>query len=141
ALDLTGNERMSLRGGYGIFYDPILGNVVSQSRNGFPNFIPVNFGSGILFPGLLKSNPAFIRFGEDLNIPLIQSGTVNTIGLPSGQLVSGIGQLLSVMGIGGLGFGAGITLPEKNLRTPYVQQYTVALERALLDRYLVMVAY
>src|SRR5688572_31393051 len=32
------------RGGFGIFYDQILGAVVSQSRNVFPRFVTLNFG-------------------------------------------------------------------------------------------------
>jgi hypothetical protein len=142
ALDLSGNGRMALRAGYGLFYDPILGTLVSQSRNALPNFIPINFGSGILFPGILSANPAFIRFGENLDIALIQPGTINTIGLPANQFIEGLGRLLRVGGFFvGAGFGAGITLPEKNLRAPYVHQYSIAFEKALFDRYIISVAY
>src|ERR1041384_6302001 len=35
-----------VRGGYGLFYDPPLGAVVSQSRNVFPAFFTVNFAGG-----------------------------------------------------------------------------------------------
>ncbi|MBK7992267.1 MAG: TonB-dependent receptor [Blastocatellia bacterium] len=40
AYDLSKKGRLALRGGYGLFYDPILGTLVNQSRNAFPNFIP-----------------------------------------------------------------------------------------------------
>src|SRR5262249_15633904 len=120
AIDLTGDGRTSLRGGYGLFYDQILGNIVSQSRNIFPAFIPVNFGSSsqfIAFDTSLSNNPAFIGLGDNGDISLIQPGTLNTIGLSGRQVFSGLGQLLR-----GEGFGLAFTLPDKNLRTPYVHQ-------------------
>ncbi|MEW6734252.1 MAG: carboxypeptidase-like regulatory domain-containing protein [Acidobacteriota bacterium] len=142
AWDLSKTGRMALRGGYGLFYDPILGTIVSQSRNAFPNFIPINFSSGRLFDQVLAANPAFIRFGDDLSIPLIQPGTVNTIGLPANQFIPRIGQLLQLGElITGGGFGAGVTLPIQNLRTPYVQQYSLSLERVFLDRYTATLSY
>ncbi|MEW6731108.1 MAG: TonB-dependent receptor [Acidobacteriota bacterium] len=138
AWDLFGDGRTSLRGGYGIFYDSILGNIVSQSRNQFPNFIPVNFGSALnsqINTSLITVNPAFITFGINDNIRLIQPGTVNTIGLSPAQLAFGLGRLST------FGFGIGFTLPDKELRTPYVQHFSVALERAIFDRYVATVAY
>ena len=36
-----------IRGGYGIYYDQIIGAVVSQSRNVYPTFTTVNFGGGL----------------------------------------------------------------------------------------------
>ena len=49
STDRFGNNRHTvLRAGYGLFYDQILGAVVSQSRNVFPTFLTLNFGGGIL---------------------------------------------------------------------------------------------
>lgn len=143
AYDLSKKGRLALRGGYGLFYDPILGTLVNQSRNAFPNFIPVNFGSSTLFSEALTANPAFIRFGNNLDIPLIQFGTLNTIGLPANQFITAIGALLQVITndpVGG-GFGAGVTLPEKNLKSSYLHQYSLSLEKVLLDRYTLTLAY
>src|SRR5262249_32034443 len=84
ALDLTGDGRTSLRAGYGIFYDQILGNIVSQSRNIFPAFIPVDFGSGLFGANIIGVNPAFLKVfppGESSR-PLIEPGTINTINFP-----------------------------------------------------------
>lgn len=134
AIDLTGDGRTSLRGGYGLFYDQILGNIVSQSRNVFPSFIPINFGSSIAFSNSLSGNPAFISDGN--NIPLIQPGTINTIGVTGQNLFPLLGQLA---GLGSLGIA--FTLPAKDLHTPYVHQYSVALERTFFDRYVASVAY
>ena len=69
------------RGGYGIFYDQILGAVANQSRNVFPTFLTLNLGG--LFGGtdqiqlLNIFNPADIRL-VDPNTPLRQPGTLNT---------------------------------------------------------------
>ncbi|MBI4752541.1 MAG: carboxypeptidase regulatory-like domain-containing protein [Acidobacteria bacterium] len=132
AWDLSKHGRTSLRGGYGMFYDPLLTTVVSQSRNAFPNFIPVNFGASVLFPNRLSANPAFLRLGDKLQQPLILPGTLNTIGLPSAQFVSGIGQVFTAGGFFvGSGFGAGITLPAKDLQSPLTHQYAVSLEHVI----------
>ena len=136
AWDVLGTGKTSIRGGYGIFYDPILGNVVSQSRNIFPRFAPVNFGAGVVFADLLAGNPAFIVIGDQADISLIAPGTTNTFGFGQNILAESIGEL-----IGARGFGLGFTLPEKNFRTPYVHQYSVSFEQALADRYVVSVGY
>ncbi|HNJ43915.1 MAG TPA: TonB-dependent receptor, partial [Acidobacteriota bacterium] len=112
------------------------GNVVSQSRNVFPQFAPVNFGAGVVFADLLAGNPSFITFGEDGSVPLVAPGTLNTFGFGRELVAESIGQLLGVRG-----FGLGFTLPEKNFRTPYVHQYSVSFEQALADRYVVSVGY
>lgn len=140
AYDLSKNGRTALRGGYGISYDPILGTLVSQSRNAFPNFIPLNFGSGVIFPKILKANPAFINFGVNGEMPLVDANTVNTLAVPPDQFVNVIGQLFGGI-LGGGGFGAGITLPAKDLNTAYVQQYSLSLEHIFFNRYAASIAY
>ncbi|CAN5614790.1 hypothetical protein BH18ACI1_BH18ACI1_13980 [soil metagenome] len=47
-----------IRGGFGMYYDQILGAVVSQSRNVFPTFTTANFGGGVL----IDNNGAFTLF-------------------------------------------------------------------------------
>ena len=90
-----------IRGGFGLYYDQILGAVVSQSRNVYPTFSTVNFGGGALTQNggdLTLFNPRNAVFDpvrglicpRDLNrggmgcnnserIPFIQPGTLNVI--------------------------------------------------------------
>jgi hypothetical protein len=130
-----------LRAGYGIFYDQILGNIVSQSRNIFPAFIPVDFGAGVYQLNLLNQNPAFLRVfppgsGSKNGIPLIAPGTINSINFPMQLLAPLLGsELLN----GALSFG--FTLPDKKLRTPYAQQYSLSLERAIGSNIVAAISY
>ncbi|KAF0249580.1 MAG: hypothetical protein FD167_1017, partial [bacterium] len=139
AWDLTGDGRTSLRAGYGLFYDQILGNIVSQSRNLFPQFAPVNFGSTNIQNTLLVANPAFIFFsfpGQPRQF-LINPNTINTLGGATSQQGSVLGSLFALNSQFALAF----TLPSNELRTPYVHQYSVSLERTFADRYVVSLAY
>lgn len=48
APNIFGPDRTTVfRGGFGVYYDQILGSVVSQSRNLPPAFLPINFGAPI----------------------------------------------------------------------------------------------
>ncbi len=68
-----------IRGGYGIYYDQILGAVVSQSRNVFPTFTTMNFGG--------TPNGAISTFSYSIlhiiqpvvEYRLIEPGTLNTL--------------------------------------------------------------
>jgi hypothetical protein len=84
--DRFGNNRHSiLRAGYGLFYDQILGAVVSQSRNVFPTFLTVNFGGGILSSlvdnfGLIIFNPTRLSVNIDGRpVTLLTPGTINRL--------------------------------------------------------------
>lgn len=140
AWNPDGRGRMVVRGGYGVYYDAILGAVVSQSRNVFPNEIPVNVEPDFLRLDIFTlNNPEFIflRGQGQADIPLLAPGTNRFGGAPA-DFVAAIGELfLQNRGGGGLAF----TLPEKNLRTPYAQQWNLTVEREFLSDYALALAY
>ncbi len=127
ALDLTGNGSRSIRGGYGLFYDALLGTIVSQSRNVFPGYIPINLGIQNPFDKQLPINPSLIQINGNR---LVSQG--NTIGIPQDQLAAGLGSLFLLQS-----FAIGFTLPEKELRTPVVHQAGLTIEQMFPGRLVV----
>jgi hypothetical protein len=66
-----------------------------------------------------------------------QFGTCNQFGGSPSDFSALIGQLFLQNSLGGLAF----TLPEKNLRTPYAQQWHLTVEREILGDFLVSASY
>jgi hypothetical protein len=132
----------AIRGGYGIYFDTIMGAVVSQSRNVFPSEIPINvdptLGSFDIFnlrnPGILQVS----RSRSAGSIPLIALGTLNQLGGEPRDAAAIIGDLFLKNKQGG---GLAFTLPAKNLPTPYAQQWHLTLERQITDDLLLSAAY
>jgi Carboxypeptidase regulatory-like domain/TonB dependent receptor len=145
AWDPWSDGKTSVRGGYGLFYDAILGAVVSQSRSVFPTEIPVNIEPAFAqFDAFSLNNPSALvvrdgRGGATIpDIPLIAKGTLNQFGGSQADFVALIGELFRQNQLGG---GLAFTLPDKHLRTPYAQQWHLTLERELLRDYAVSLAY
>jgi hypothetical protein len=149
AWDPWSDGKTSIRGGYGLYYDTILGIVVSQSRNVFPNEVPVNLDPSFFgLNGLFLNNPALFAFrglpGGDLD--LVRPGT-NQIGGSLEDQAGIIGTFFSQGGffddqgrffsVSGLSF----TLPEKNLRTPYVHHWHLTFEREIFAGFLGSASY
>jgi hypothetical protein len=167
AADATQAGKTSIRGGVGAYYDLTLGSVVSQSRNVFPTFLPLNVdvntfayardaffipgGTGIF--GLF--NPRFVPFdvirqGQVTRFPLVRSDSLNSVGLPAGVLPQVLGLLFNPTAAGALptgqtllpsGGGLAFTLPDNDLRSPYALHYNLQFERELYTDFLVNLAY
>ncbi|MGH9801095.1 MAG: hypothetical protein ACRD82_12085, partial [Blastocatellia bacterium] len=116
------NRTTVFRAGFGMFFDQILGAVVSQSRNVFPTFLTLNFGG--LFAqdkeiALSFVNPATTSLQ---GVPLVKNG--NQLNLP---LNNGLIQLLNQ----NFPPSFGLTLPAQRLTLPNAFHYSFAFEQQL----------
>ena len=145
---MFGSSRETVfRAGYGIYYDQILGAVVSQSRNVFPTFLTLNFGGGT---GQFNSNGAldlfspalvgFNRFDANGNFirfdPFVQPGTLNRLN-PNVSLQELFNSVSTFLGAGGFG----VTLPTRRLKTPVAQHYALTVEQPLGKSMVLSIAY
>ena len=129
------------------------GRWVSQSRNVFPNEIPINVDPNLLGFDLFNlNNPVFLvlqqdKFGNGPPVSLIASspcnqfGTCNRFGGAPEDFAALIGQLFGQQFLTNQNGGLAFTLPEKNLRTPYAQQWHLTFERQIRNNYFLSVAY
>ena len=136
-----------LRGGYGIFYDQILGAVVSQSRNVYPTYLTLDLAGGF---ANLRFVPGNNGFGDSCNRPnrcpyelinpqvatlfgtrLVLPGTLNTRNpLVSFAQIAGIVNLVGGGPVPALS-GFGVTLPTRHLEMPRAQHYSFTFEQQL----------
>lgn len=150
-----------IRGGFGMYYDQILGAVVSQSRNVSPTFTTINFGGGFLEdnnnvftlfnPRNAIFDPASGRVCNRLDtmspcgsssISLFQPGSLNTFNpaISQQQLQAAFRDIyLSFPLANGNPFGA--TLPRRDLDTPLAFQYSLGYEQKIFQNTFVSIAY
>lgn len=126
-----------IRGGYGLYYDQILGAVVSQSRNVFPSFFTVNLGGGPL---------PYTAFGYQFFNPLYTNIGDTPIVSPIPGRPNNLNPEIDPEGLIGIvneffpnAFGA--TLPARDLRTPMSHQYQIGFEQQLSPTLLLSAAY
>ena len=139
--NLLGDNRVSvIRGGYGLFYDQILGAVANQSRNVFPSFLTINTAGFQDFAG----QPLFIQSPANFSlngIDIRRSGTVNNLNLA--PIVNGFssfeGFVRAVTGF--LPNAVNVTLPSQKLDTPMAHHYSVSFEQQLSRGFTASAAY
>lgn len=140
AWDPFRKGRTSIRAGYGIYYDQILGAVVSQSRNVFPTFTTLDLAGAALSGNNIVQSPVL---GFINPATLAVSGTLNTydrqrLGNPA-DLIRRLGTSFSGFAAGAA--GAAFVLPAADLVTPYAQHWTLTIEQQLGRDFLVNAAY
>ncbi|MCA1557096.1 MAG: hypothetical protein LC731_00990, partial [Acidobacteria bacterium] len=126
------------RAGGGIFYDQILGAVVSQSRNVFDTFLNTNFAGGLTAISdfnIFTPNLAFITCGGGPLVPLVQPGTLNTLN-PSVPLNCFTNVVSTIFPSGFLA-----SLPARNLDTPTAYHYAFTFEQQLSNSLALSAAY
>jgi hypothetical protein len=160
--NLFGADRTTVvRAGYGLFYDQILGAVVSQSRSVFPRFLTVNLAGGVgnvLFdPDNLDPFTALGLLNPATAANLVDPTSLNrrSTALTLAEQIALINCIASAGGAncgqffgGNLGdfalpsaSGVEVTLPARRLQMPNAQHYSVSFEQQLRPDLVVSAAY
>ncbi len=129
AWDPKGDGKTSIRGGFGVFHD-ILKAEDNLQFNGQAPF----FGFADLFYDPLSKNPT--KETNYFTNPFVATGQPNPF--PSRKPPSNLN--FDDAGFLPVG-GGGVYFVDPNLRTPYVYQYNLSLQRELARNYTLLVAY
>jgi hypothetical protein len=154
--DWFGPDRtMVFRGGYGVYYDQILGSVVSQSRNVYPTYLTIDLAGGFANLRFVpKGNGDSCPFAnrcpyEFINpqrvtlsgVPLVSPGTLNTLNpLITFAQIAGIVNLVGGGPVPALS-GFGVTLPARKLEMPLAHHYSFSFERQVRRNLVFSAAY
>ncbi|HEY0321456.1 MAG TPA: TonB-dependent receptor [Pyrinomonadaceae bacterium] len=140
-----GNKTTVIRAGYGLYYDQIIGAVVSQSRNVYPTFLTLNTAGGSVTGGVAIRdftlfNPAFsVNFGNNTICSQLNGncyvvpGSVNRLNAPFADVVT--------FNRDNRAGGFGITLPQKGIESPMAHQFSVTFEQQLSRSMVLSAAY
>jgi hypothetical protein len=156
--DLFGRQHTTVfRGGYGLFYDQILGAVASQSRNVYPTFLTIDLAGGF---ANLRFVPGTSPFGDSCQLAnrcpfefinpqsatlfgtrLVRPGTLNTLNpaLTFAQ-IAGIVNLVGGGPVPALS-GFGVTLPAQKLEMPMAHQFSFTWEQQIGRNFVFSTAY
>ena len=136
-----------VRAGYGLYYDQILGSVISQSRNVYPTFLTLNTAGGSATAGSTLRN--FVLFNPTYNVPgglcnglrvggvfncYVVTGSLNTLNDNFNNVVTFNRDNRTAAGFG-------LTLPERNIKTPMAHQYSATVEQEISRHLLISAAY
>jgi hypothetical protein len=126
-------NQTALRVGYGVYYDAILGAVISQSRNLFPNQIPV---------GIDRPTAGKLTFPADC-VTIVCERIGSQLVARGNQLQGGPGSFVSNIATLANQIRAGLafSLPAQNLPTPLAQQWHVTVEREFNARTVISIGY
>ena len=146
AWNVNGDAKTVVRGGAGLYDGQFQGIVLSQSRNTFPSYLPLNYAnfsprSGNQTYLFNLANPNVRQLDPSLNI--IAPGTLNAFPSisPINLLVSELFNLPASLSLSPTAVGLDLVLPQKRLKTPYSLQYGVTLERQVSNDWLFAVSY
>jgi len=131
-----------IRAGYGLYYDQILGAVISQSRNVYPTYLTLNTAGGVINNVGVR---VFDLFNQTFSISNSNCARLNGICyVVPGTLNSLMAPLSTVVTFNrdNRAFGGfALTLPERNLQTPMAHQYSVTVEEQISKSLVLSAAY
>lgn len=151
AWDVLGDGKTILRGGGGSYTGQFNGFVIGQSRNAFPDFLPLNTAAAsanLVANGFLGRNFLFnlanplLRQALPTGVGIIVPGTLNR--LPGVNPVSFLLNGIATLSFGGSSqpyLGLGPVQPQRRLTTPYSYQYGLTFEHQFGRSYLASLAY